>query len=374
MPSSDSLRILQVCSARSAVYGAVHSLMTLAKAQRAAGSQVEFVTFRGREFGDHVRQNQFRNHEVDVRAKIDPLGILRIRRILLDGRFDLVHTHLSTSSVNGTLAGRLAQVPALSTVHGMSGKLSFVAANHLIAVSEQVKSHLVVQGVRSDRVSVVYNGYTPAAPSADSAEARAILGIPADAVVVGTVARVTAAKGVDDAIRAIAILRQSIPNLRYLLVGEGDALPKIRQQVAELGLKDVVIFAGYQSNVRPFLAAMDVFLFASHKEAMGIALVEAMAEGLPIVSSDVDGIPEVVTPEVGRLCAVRDHVGMAKAVTEILANANLRKAMSKAALTRAETVFSPSAMERSTDWVYRTVLGHELRLPSADKMKQPAGL
>jgi hypothetical protein len=65
---------------------------------------------------------------------------------------------------------------------------------------------------------------------------------------------------------------------------------------------------------------------------------------------------------------------MAKAVTEILANANLRMAMTKAAFTRAETVFSPSAMERSTDWVYRTVLGHELRLPSADKMKQPAGL
>ena len=345
--------------------------MTLAKAQRAAGNRVEFVTFRGREFGEHVRQNQFQNHEVDVRAKVDPLGILRIRRILLDGKFDLVHTHLSTSSVNGTLAGRLAQVPALSTVHGMSGKLSFVAANHLIAVSEQVKSHLVAQGVRADRVSVVYNGYSPAAPSA---EARSILGIPADAIVVGTVARVTAAKGVDDAIRAIALLRQSIPNLRYLLVGEGDALPKIRQQVAELDLKDVVIFAGYQSNVRPFLAAMDVFLFASHKEAMGIALVEAMAEGLPIVSSNVDGIPEVVTPDVGRLCNVRDHLGMANAVTEILADAPLRKAMSKAALTRAETVFSPSAMERSTDWVYRTVLGRELRLPSADKMKQPAGL
>jgi glycosyltransferase involved in cell wall biosynthesis len=374
MPNSDSLRILQVCSARSAVYGAVHSLMTLATAQRAAGHVVEFVTFTGREFGDHVQRNGFRRHEVNVRAKIDPLGILRIRKILTEGRFNVVHTHLSTSSVNGTLAGRLARIPALATVHGMSGKLSFVAANHLIAVSDQVKGHLVAQGLRSDRISVVYNGYAPATPTVEVAEARASLGIPSDAVVVGTVARITPAKGIDDAIRAIDILRRDIPKLRYLLVGEGDALPKIRQQVAEAGLEDVVIFAGYQQNVRPFLAAMDVFLFTSHKEAMGIALVEAMAEGLPIVSSDVDGIPEVVTPEVGKLCSVRDHEAMARAVAEILGNANLRAAMGKAALTRAESIFSPLAMERSTDWVYRTVLGHELRLPAADKLKQPAGL
>jgi len=348
--------------------------MTLAKEQRRAGHHVEFVTFRGREFGQHVRQLQFTDHEVDVRAKIDPIGILQMRKILIAGKFDLVHTHLSTSSVNGTLAGRLAGVPAFATVHGMSGKLSFIAANHLIAVSEQVKGHLVEQGLKADRISVVYNGYARDESPFPPTDIRQEYGILPDAVVLGTVARVTASKGLDDALRAVKILAEEIPNLRYLVVGDGDALAETRQLANDLGLRKIVVFSGYQPHVRPFLAAMDLFLFPSRKEAMGIALVEAMAESLPIVATDVDGIPEVVTKDVGRLCPVNDPAALAEGVRAILANSAGREAMRVAARMRAESVFSPAAMERSTEWVYRSVLGHSFRVPSADNLKQPAGL
>ena len=153
------LRILQVCSASEAIYGAVQSLMTLARAQRDAGHTVEFVTFKGKKFGSQVREEGFVTHEVKVRAKIDPLAILHMRGLIKRGGFDVVHTHLSTSSVNGCLAAKAAGIPSVASVHGMSSRMSFAAATHLIAVSAEIKRHLVKQGSKEDQVTVVYNGF-----------------------------------------------------------------------------------------------------------------------------------------------------------------------------------------------------------------------
>lgn len=357
METKTSLSILQVCSASQAVYGAVQSLMTLARTQREAGHRVEFLTFLGKRFGSQVRDEGFAVHEVKVGAKIDPRAILRMRRVIRGGGFDLVHTHLSTSSVNGCLAARLARVPAIATVHGMSGRLSFFAANHLIAVSEEVKRHLSNQGVRLEKISVVHNGLSPDFQLADRQAARRRLGFGEADLVLGTVSRVTALKGVEDALRAVDGLREEFPSVRYLVVGDGDGLESCRKLASERGIQDRVVFAGYQQDVGAFLPAMDVFVFPTLKEAMGIALVEAMAAGLPCVATDVGGIPEVVTPETGRLVPSRDPSAIQRETAALLRDADLRARMSAAALERCRVSFSAAAMERDTDWVYREVLG-----------------
>lgn len=372
MPANDRFRILQVCSAREAIYGAVQSLMTLSEAQRRAGHEVEFLTFKGKRFGAQVRERGFPVHEVKVRSKIDPLAILEMRRLMQHRRYDVVHTHLSTSSVNGTLAARLAGVPCLSTVHGMSGKLSFAAADHLIAVSEQVKAHLVFQGVPADKVSVVYNGLDLQLSDLDRDAAKRALGLDTEGPVLGTVSRVTPMKGIEDAIRAVALLKPEFPQIQYLVVGDGDALESCRNLTRDLRLEPNVKFVGYQEAIGPYLAAMDLFLFPSHKEAMGIALVEAMAAGLATVATDIGGIPEVVTPEVGLLRPAHNPQALAAATRDLLVNEPLRREMEAAAKERAQTVFSASAMERTTDWVYRSLLGLGLRLPTETAgAKQP---
>ncbi len=370
---ADNLRILQICSARQMVYGAAHGLMTLAKAQRAAGKHVEFVTFKGKQFGEQVRRDGFKVHEVRVRTKIDPAAIIKIKRIIKDGRFDLVHTHLSTSSVNGCLAARLAKTPSIATVHGLSGKLSFSAAEHLIGVSEQVKTHLMSQGLPDSKISVVYNGFEPKHKTPRDT-ARRMLEIPQSATVIGTVARVTPLKGIDDALRAFSSLCQSFPNLLYVVVGDGDALPECQALAHELGIADKVIFAGYQADVSIYLSAMDLFLFPSLKEAMGIALAEAMAAGLPTVSTNVGGIPEVLSSDCGIMVEPRSPGALAAATAKVLSDQVLRQQIASAARKRANEVFSATAMERSTDWVYREVLGLALRVPSEEsgQMRQHA--
>lgn len=358
--NSPHLKILQICSAREAIYGAVQSLLALAKQQRSAGHHVEFLTFRGKKFGQQVGDLGFPVHEVQVRSKIDPVAIFQMRSIIRRGRYDIVHTHLSTSSVNGTLAARFAGTPSVATVHGMSGKLSFIAANRLIAVSNQVKVHLVQQGLRSENISVVYNGMAICETlSGETATTRAqvrekfhLSGQP----VIGTVSRITALKGIEDAIQAVSLLVPEFPELQYLVVGDGDGLERSKALAAQLGIESRVRFVGYQTDVSGCLTAMDLFLFPSHKEAMGIALVEAMACSLPIVSTNVGGIPEVLEESGGRLVAPRSPEALARETSLLLGDPAKMRAMGEQNFARAKTVFSVEAMEKNTLDVYKTLV------------------
>ncbi len=353
---NSGLRILQICSAREAVYGAALSLLTLGEAQRAAGHTVEFATFAGKRFGSQVRARGFANREFRVRLKLDLVAAIQMARHIKREKYDVIHTHLSTSSVNGGLAARIAKVPSVSTVHGMSGKLSFTFSDHMIAVSEQVKSHMMAQGILASDVTVVYNGLNLADFHANGDASRMALGLDNVGPVIGTVSRITAMKGIEDGIRAVGILTEHFPNLCYLLVGDGDGLDAARSVTEDLGLVNHVRFVGYQSDIRPYLAAMDLFLFPSHQEAMGIALVEAMALGLPTVATRVGGIPEVVTPDVGILRPAYDVRALAQGCMELLQDSSRRIEMSSKARVRARKLFSAEAMEASTELVYRALI------------------
>ena len=355
--AASPLRILQICSAREVIYGAALSLRTLALAQRTAGHHVEFLGFQGKPFVGQMRELGFPVAEVKVRSKVDPFAITRMARIIRERRIDVVHTHLSTSSVNGTLAARLAKVPSVATVHGMSSKMSFLTATRLIAVSDQVKSHLMQQGVPANRIDVVYNGLDTDDVQTSTDEVRTRLGLLDVGPILGTVSRVTPLKGIDTAIRTIAHLRPEFPHLRYLIVGDGDAQESCQTLAAELGVAENVIFYGYQKDVFSYLSAMDLFLFPSRKEAMGIALVEAMAAGLPTVATRVGGIPEVITPSVGLLRANDDDEGLAEACRTLLHDLPTRLEMGVQARYRASTVFGVDAMVNATDAVYRRAMG-----------------
>lgn len=342
------LRIVHVTSAGSYTYGAVMSMMTLAKAQIAAGEDVQFETWKGRNFGAELRDLGYRANEVKVRTKIDLLAILQMRRWFREQKFDIVHTHLSTSSINGCLAARFAKIPSVATVHGMSSKWSFIFADHMIGVSQGVCDHLAAQGVPKSKTTAVYNGVDVPPGVMTKQEARKAFDLPEQATIFGTVARLTPMKGIDTGLEAFRILAEKVPGSHYVLVGNGDGEPTYRQWVKDNNLQDRVHFLGYQSNVFNPLAAMDLFLFPSLKEAMGISVVEALAMGLPVVSTNVGGLPEVITPEVGSLVPPNDPQAIADQALQSLKN----PALGPAAELRAETIFSVNSMREGTKQIY----------------------
>lgn len=341
-------------SATNLVYGAVHSMMTLAEAQKQAGHHVQLVTFKGKPLNDELKAIGWNPTPFKVRFKIDPIAIVQMAKYFRQQNIDIVHTHLSTSSVNGCLAARLAKIPCVATVHGMSGKLSFTFANHMIGVSEGVKQHLVSQGIKPDRITAVYNGVDVPAKLLSKTDAREKFRVPVDSVVFGTVARLTPMKGIEYSLRAFAQIHQAIPSSTYLLVGDGDHAEHYRQLATELGIQEQVFFAGYQSNVFEPLAAMDIFLFPSLKEAMGISVVEALAMGLPVVSTNVGGLPEVVTASVGSLVPPEDSDAMAQEAIAI-ANGELSR-LANEARNRATEMFSVASMLSKTIHVYNQLL------------------
>jgi glycosyltransferase involved in cell wall biosynthesis len=358
----DRLRILQVCSARNATYGAVASMMTLAGELRSRGHDVAFATFKGRRLGDHVRTQGFESHEVRVRFKIDPFAIASIARFVRRSKVDVVHSHLSTSSVNGSFAARLANVPGVATVHGMSGKLSFLPAHHLIAVSGEVRRHLIQQGVHESKISIVPNGieFGQADAVARSA-ARARLGVDDHVPLIGTTARLTPLKGVDHALYALAKVVQDLPHAQYVVFGSGPEAENLRELAETLGIAANVRFEGYREDVTELLPGLDVFLFPSLREAMGIAIVEAMSAGIPTVATRIGGIPEVLAPETGTLVAPSDPVAMSEALLSYLRDPELRSRVGKAAGERARSEYTAQRMASRTVDVYRAVLDRKQR-------------
>jgi glycosyltransferase involved in cell wall biosynthesis len=331
-------------------------MLTLSEELRRRGHEVRFVGFQGRGLAAHTRRLGYPTRELRVRTKIDPLAVIRLARWLRREGCDVLHAHLSTSAVNGALAARLARVPGIATVHGMSGKLSFVACHHLIAVSAPVQRHLVAQGVHEAKISIVPNGLKLTGPSLGKQEARERLGLPPDVKVIGCVARLTALKGIDHLLAAHRRLLDDWPDVRCVVVGDGDLRDELVSLARSLGTQDHVVFTGYRRDVVDVLPALDVFVFPTLREAMGIALVEAMAAGLPVVATRVGGIPDVITEETGLLVNPGDPIALADAASQLLGDPGSARLMGEAGRVRAAEEFSDQRMALRTLQVYRTVI------------------
>jgi glycosyltransferase involved in cell wall biosynthesis len=238
-------------------------------------------------------------HVVPMRGNRDMTVLPRLVRLIRSGRFDVVHTHLYRACVYGRLAARLAGVRhVVATEHSLGvglieGRRTTAAVRALylaterlgqrtIAVSGTVADRLQAWGVRRDRIRVIPNGidaaelrYDPAVRAAT----RAALGIPADAPVIGAVGRLVPTKRFDLLIRAVA----GLPGATLLLAGDGPQRAGLRDLAEELGVADRVVFAGVRPHVRDVLCAMDAFASPSEQETFGLAVLEALANGLPVV-------------------------------------------------------------------------------------------
>ncbi|GAA4705311.1 glycosyltransferase [Phytohabitans rumicis] len=246
-----------------------------------------------------IRADGVTVHELGMRGNRDLSAIPRLAGLIRDGRFDAVHTHLFRAGVYGRVAARLAGVRTVAaTEHSLGDgviegrpttagvRALYLATERLggttIAVSEAVRRRLVGWGVPDRRIEVIPNGIDAGELRYDSAlrqATRARLGIPADARVVGGVGRLQPTKRFDDLIRAVAAL----PDVILLLAGDGPARVALTGLARELGIGDRVVFAGAVPHARGALCAMDVFASPSAQETFGMAVIEALACGLPVL-------------------------------------------------------------------------------------------
>lgn len=164
-------------------------------------------------------------------------------------------------------------------------------------------------------------------------------------------------KNAPDVVRVFARVRDRIP-VRLLMVGDGPDLPRSREMAHELGVERDVLFLGNQEAVEEILACADLFLLPSSYESFGLAALEAMACGVPVLAAEVGGLAEVITPgEDGWLCCAADIECMAARALDVLVHTDRRKAMGQAARQKAVAAFSPEHIVPQYEAVYRRVLG-----------------
>ncbi len=294
----------------------------------------------------------------------------RVARHLREWRADLLHCHLPLSGVVGRWAGRLAGVPIVYTEHNVQERYKFVTRrlnlltwglqDRVIAVSGVVADSIARRKDTSVPVVIVRNGvdvkqFRPGV--ADGGAVRRAFGIAADAPVVGTVSVFRPEKGLFDWIAAARRVAQRLPRTRFLMVGDGKLREDLRRAADAAGIGDAMIFCGIQEDVRPYLAAMDVFLMTSFFEGLPVALLEAMAMARPAVATYVGGIPEILRAgENGVLVRPRAPEEAASGVLEMLKDPPRAARLAAAGRRTVEESFSAVSMARGIEAVYDEVL------------------
>lgn len=293
----------------------------------------------------------------------------RVARWLDDGEFDIVHCHLPLAGIVGRIAGKASGLPIVYTEHNVheryhrvtywANRVTWWQQDFVVAVSEEVARSIRAHAGERVPVRVVSNGVDVErfSPRRDLGTAvRRDYGIESGSPVVGTVAVFREQKRLDDWLRAARLLVDDMPETRFLLVGDGPRRSELDGLAATLGMKQHVRFAGLQEDVRPYLAAMDVYMMSSDFEGLPIALLEAMAMGVPPVCTRVGGIPEAVVDGVSGLLVGRGRPeALASAAGRLLADREARRGMGSAARRQVVQEYSMERMMERLHDVYALV-------------------
>lgn len=302
-------------------------------------------------------------------------GARALGRFLQERRFDVVHCHDRYSNVFCGLTARAAGVPAVvtskrwwrtSSAHRVLNMAAYRASHRVLANSEAVAASLrVMEHVPAARIVVVPNFVDDPLFELPPPETAPMLrqrwGVPADAEVVGVVARLRAVKDLGTIVRAIAVLAPTRPAVHLVIAGDGEEDGVLRALAAELGIADRVHLVGHVPTTDLPHAAFDVSALCSLHEGFPNTLVEAMALARPVVATDVGGVPDaVVDGETGLLVPPASPERFAEALATLLAAPARAQAFGTAGRRRAWTLFRSAGVLEQLMTLYAELTSHRL--------------
>ena len=359
------------------LYGAGRVVLALA---REAATDARFPSTIGCLVDDPSRPHPLADrareeHLPAIRLKLGRssalLDLVRILSTLKRIRPRIIHTHGYKAAIVGYAAHLVTGATVVATCHGWvddsQGRRSYAWLTRLerrlypwfsrvVSVSPLIARQLEEWGVSSARITQIPNGITiPPPPSAETvAQLRRRHNISSDAIVVLSVGRLSEEKGQADLVDAAAQLMEKYPALRVLILGEGHLNAALQARINERKVEGVVSLLGFQSNVSDYLALADVFALPSLSEGLPLSILEALAAGIPIVSTPVGAIPTLLEDGVSALFVpIRSPGALAAAIEALITRPDLRAALARSGRNIvAETGTARTMYER-----YREVYG-----------------
>lgn len=322
------------------------------------------------DFIDEVRKCGYTLETIHHHHQLDPLPILHVWRLFRQHKCDLIETHGYKGHVIAWVLSRLCKIPWLAFEHGLtfdSWRMRlYNRINYWLLRKADIAvgvSPLILETLRQLRPGkpshLLLNSVEPAPlqPVTVRSEIRKQWGIPDGGLLCGVFGRLSAEKGQLVLIEAIGAITDKISDIYFLLAGDGPDQETAKLKVAQLGLSERVIFAGFQTNINPLYQAIDCLVLPSLSEGLPNVVLEAMANSKPVLATRVGAIPEVIDEEItGWICAPGDAAALANALQRMYQKRHSLEAMGiKASAVVAER-FSPQERVAACARIYRSLL------------------
>jgi len=307
------------------------------------------------------------------KSEVDLSAAWRLNRVIKKLQPDVIHAH---DAHGVAMAGLALSLGAASAKNGepplvVSRRVDFHLRHNsfsrwkhrqvdcFIAASEAIRQMLITDGVPAERTVTVHEGidvdHILAAPLVDVHQA---FFLPHGSAVVGNIAALVPHKGQRHLIEAAHLVVQKLPDVRFVILGEGELREALERLVREYHLEKHVLLPGFRTDVIGCLKSFDVFVMSSVTEGLGTSLLDAMACSRPIIATSAGGIPEVVDEGVtGLLVPPRDHTAMADAIISLVGDEARRRAMGDRGFARVNEKFTVERMIAGTAAVYARVAG-----------------
>jgi glycosyltransferase involved in cell wall biosynthesis len=310
--------------------------------------------------------------QVSIRNSFGVLSAMRIADFVRENKIDIVHAHVARDYIPASIACMASPAKFVLTRHLVFplkpfNRFALKNLTRAIAVSDAVAANLK-DVFPSRKVATVYNGVDTRFRKIEDGkkldeEFRVFHNIPIHAPLVGTLGELKELKGQREFVLAAAEIAKAVPDCQFVVVGEDNTVDKkfrleLRRLVRTLDLEDRFLWLDWLEDTRPFFASIDVFVSPSRSESFGLAILEAMASGVAVVATETDGAKQLLGVN-GWLARIEDPLDIARIVTGLLEDANMRQNAATDAATRAAAMFDLGRMIDETENLYETVLSEK---------------
>jgi glycosyltransferase involved in cell wall biosynthesis len=297
------------------------------------------------------------------------INIVETYNILKKNQFDLLHTHGYRADVLGSITGKITGLSLISTCHGfiandsnltlynMIDRIILRSFNKIIAVSKGIKDDLIKSGIHESHITVLQNAvsghHSSELFSQNRQSKRKLVKIDGKDFVIGYLGRLSEEKGINYLIEAGSLLFNEGMPIRLLIIGEGPQRKEMEDLVKKTNIGDNITFVGFQSEIEEWLPAIDVFVLPSLTEGTPMALLEAMAYGIPVVASTVGGIPYIIdSGKNGILVSPGNPQDIKDAISLLYRNEDLRNTFSREAQNKIKSNYNVEDWTRKMEAEY----------------------
>ena len=367
------IKVLE-CIRQGQVGGGESHLLSLVEHMDRSSFEPVVLSFTDGPMVERLRAMGVESHVIYTEKPFDVSKWGRVKKLLKEQQVDLVHAHGTRANSNVLWAARSLRIPVVYTVHGWSFHRDqnplvrnirifgekYLTSRSNVNVSVSASNKQSGKDYIPNFESIVINNGIDRrkfSPSNTFRNVREELGIPADALLVLFVARLTVQKQPLAMIRAFQRCLAHRPGMRLLMVGDGDQRQEALQLAESLGMGEEVIFQRFRQDVPDLLAAADIFVLPSLWEGLPIGLLEAMSMGKAVVATDVDGTKEVIRHGENGLLAEPGNIDALSAAILLLAEEDvLRKKLQNKALETIQERFNAGHMTRKIENVYKNIV------------------